>query len=164
MEIAEDIVDGTVHAVNQGYNNVQQAIAQHRVPELIGSVLGHGITIVGSGEIGGEVSATAINTGSKILSVAADGTATAIQATQDVATIEEAGTGAVEGERAVETWGTGPLRPPSRPVGPFEDVLLDESSGLQSRLPGEGPNPPEGISFTPGLPRRFLVHAAIRWN
>jgi TonB family protein len=34
---------------------------------------------------------------------------------------------------------------------------------VASRLPGEGPNPPEGISFTPGLPRTFLGHAALYW-
>ncbi|HTR53810.1 MAG TPA: TonB-dependent receptor [Kofleriaceae bacterium] len=45
-----------------------------------------------------------------------------------------------------------------------DEVYREGQFAVQSRLPGEGPNPPEGISFTPGLPRRFLVHAAIRWN
>jgi outer membrane receptor protein involved in Fe transport len=34
---------------------------------------------------------------------------------------------------------------------------------VHSRLPAEGPNPPEGISFTPGIPRTLLVHAAAFW-
>jgi TonB family protein len=34
---------------------------------------------------------------------------------------------------------------------------------VASRLPGEGPNPPQGISFTPGTPRTLLVHAALYW-
>jgi len=34
---------------------------------------------------------------------------------------------------------------------------------VQSRLPGEGPNPPDGISFTPGLPRMFIGHAQFYW-
>jgi TonB family protein len=34
---------------------------------------------------------------------------------------------------------------------------------VASRLPGEGPNPPTGISFTPGQPRTFLIHAAVYW-
>jgi hypothetical protein len=44
---------------------------------------------------------------------------------------------------------------------------------VQSRLPGEpcpysncvirGPNPPSGISFTPGLPRTLMTHAAVYW-
>jgi TonB family protein len=32
-----------------------------------------------------------------------------------------------------------------------------------SRLPGEGPSPPAGISFTPGLPRTLMTHAAVYW-
>jgi hypothetical protein len=35
-------------------------------------------------------------------------------------------------------WGTGPLRVPAQVVGPQEDVLIGESQGLQSRLPGDG--------------------------
>jgi hypothetical protein len=34
---------------------------------------------------------------------------------------------------------------------------------VDSRLPLEGPNPPTGISFTPGLPRTLLVRAALHW-
>ena len=34
---------------------------------------------------------------------------------------------------------------------------------VNSRLPGEGPNPAEGISFTPGIARTLLVHAAAYW-
>jgi outer membrane receptor protein involved in Fe transport len=34
---------------------------------------------------------------------------------------------------------------------------------VNARLPAEGPNPPEGISFTPGIPRTLLVHAAAYW-
>jgi outer membrane receptor for Fe3+-dicitrate len=34
---------------------------------------------------------------------------------------------------------------------------------VASRLPGEGPSPPTGISFTPGQPRTFVVHAAVYW-
>jgi hypothetical protein len=34
---------------------------------------------------------------------------------------------------------------------------------VASRLPGEGPNPPTGISFTPGMPRTLMGHAAVYW-
>jgi TonB family protein len=34
---------------------------------------------------------------------------------------------------------------------------------VNSRLPAEGPNPPAGISFTPGLPRTLMAHAAVYW-
>ncbi len=34
---------------------------------------------------------------------------------------------------------------------------------VNSRLPGEGPSPPAGISFTPGLPRTLMVHGAVYW-
>jgi outer membrane receptor protein involved in Fe transport len=34
---------------------------------------------------------------------------------------------------------------------------------VNSRLPGEGVNPPVGISFTPGIPRTFLAHLAVYW-
>jgi outer membrane receptor protein involved in Fe transport len=34
---------------------------------------------------------------------------------------------------------------------------------VNSRLPYEGPNPPAGISFTPGLPRTLMTHAAVYW-
>ncbi|HEX3345694.1 MAG TPA: TonB-dependent receptor [Polyangiaceae bacterium] len=34
---------------------------------------------------------------------------------------------------------------------------------VSSRLPSEGPNPPAGISFTPGLPRTLMTHAAVYW-
>ena len=34
---------------------------------------------------------------------------------------------------------------------------------VNSRLPAEGPNPPAGISFTPGLPRTLMTHASLYW-
>ncbi len=34
---------------------------------------------------------------------------------------------------------------------------------VNSRLPSEGPSPPAGISFTPGLPRTLMTHAAVYW-
>jgi outer membrane receptor protein involved in Fe transport len=34
---------------------------------------------------------------------------------------------------------------------------------VNSRLPAEGPNPPAGISFTPGLPRTLMTHASVYW-
>ena len=34
---------------------------------------------------------------------------------------------------------------------------------VNSRLPSEGPNPPAGISFTPGIPRTLMAHAAVYW-
>ena len=34
---------------------------------------------------------------------------------------------------------------------------------VNSGLPKEGANPPAGISFTPGLPRTLMTHAAIYW-
>jgi TonB family protein len=34
---------------------------------------------------------------------------------------------------------------------------------VSSRLPSEGPNPAPGISFTPGLPRTLMTHAAVYW-
>jgi outer membrane receptor protein involved in Fe transport len=34
---------------------------------------------------------------------------------------------------------------------------------VQSRLPAEGPSPPPGISFTPGLPRTLMVRGAVYW-
>jgi TonB family protein len=34
---------------------------------------------------------------------------------------------------------------------------------VSSRLPLEGPNPPAGISFTPGLPRTLMLHGAVSW-
>ena len=34
---------------------------------------------------------------------------------------------------------------------------------VNSRAPGEGPNPPAGVSFTPGIPRTVLGHAAVYW-
>jgi outer membrane receptor protein involved in Fe transport len=43
-------------------------------------------------------------------------------------------------------------------------VYREGQFAVSSRLPNEGPNPVEGISFTPGLPRRVLVHFAIRWK
>jgi outer membrane receptor protein involved in Fe transport len=34
---------------------------------------------------------------------------------------------------------------------------------VNSRLPGEGPNPPAGISFTPGIPRTVMADATVYW-
>jgi TonB family protein len=34
---------------------------------------------------------------------------------------------------------------------------------VNSRLPNEGLNPPAGISFTPGIPRTLMTHAAVYW-
>jgi TonB family protein len=34
---------------------------------------------------------------------------------------------------------------------------------VDSRLPGEGPRPPTGISFTPGIPRTYMGHVAVYW-
>ncbi len=34
---------------------------------------------------------------------------------------------------------------------------------VNSRLPKEGPNPPAGISFTPGLPRTLMTRLAVYW-
>jgi outer membrane receptor protein involved in Fe transport len=43
-------------------------------------------------------------------------------------------------------------------------VYREGQFAVTSRLPGEGPNPVEGMSFTPGVPREFLAHATIRWQ
>jgi hypothetical protein len=44
------------------------------------------------------------------------------------------------------------------------DVAYREGQfAVRSRLPLEGPNPPQGISFTPGLPRTLLVNASVYW-
>ena len=34
---------------------------------------------------------------------------------------------------------------------------------VNSRLPQEGPNPPLGISFTPGIPRTIMADASVYW-
>jgi len=34
---------------------------------------------------------------------------------------------------------------------------------VNSRLPGEGPNPPIGMSFTPGIPREVIAHGVLYW-
>ena len=34
---------------------------------------------------------------------------------------------------------------------------------VNSRLPGEGPNPRTGMSFTPGIPREVIGHAVVYW-
>ncbi len=34
---------------------------------------------------------------------------------------------------------------------------------VDSRLPGEGPHPLTGMSFTPGIPRTYMVHGAVYW-
>ena len=44
------------------------------------------------------------------------------------------------------------------------DVYREGQFAVTSRLPGEGPNPVEGISFTPGVPREFLADFSIRWR
>jgi TonB family protein len=44
------------------------------------------------------------------------------------------------------------------------DVAWREGQfAVNSRLPGEGPNPPVGMSFTPGIPRTLLARAALYW-
>jgi hypothetical protein len=44
------------------------------------------------------------------------------------------------------------------------DVLWREGQfAVDSRLPAEGPKPPTGISFTPGIPRTEMVHLAVYW-
>ncbi len=44
------------------------------------------------------------------------------------------------------------------------DVAWREGQfNVQSRLPGEGANPPVGMSFTPGIPRTLLGHLALYW-
>ncbi len=42
-------------------------------------------------------------------------------------------------------------------------VYREGQFAVNSRLPGEGPNPPAGISFTPGQPRTLLAHAIVYW-
>ncbi len=44
------------------------------------------------------------------------------------------------------------------------EVYREGQFSVTSRLPGEGPDPVEGMSFTPGVPRQFLVNASIRWH
>ena len=44
------------------------------------------------------------------------------------------------------------------------EVYREGQFAVQSRLPGEGPNPPVGISFTPGVPRLLMAHLALRWR
>jgi outer membrane receptor protein involved in Fe transport len=46
----------------------------------------------------------------------------------------------------------------------FNDVYREGQFAVASRLPGEGPNPVEGISFTPGTPREFIGSLSIRWR
>jgi TonB family protein len=44
------------------------------------------------------------------------------------------------------------------------DVTWREGQfAVNARLPLEGPNPPTGISFTPGIPRTLLGHLALYW-
>ena len=43
-------------------------------------------------------------------------------------------------------------------------VYREGQFAVSSRLPGEGPAPQEGISFTPGVPREFLLDLTIRWH
>jgi TonB family protein len=42
-------------------------------------------------------------------------------------------------------------------------VYREGQFAVNSRLPGEGPNPPAGISFTPGTPRTLIGHAIAYW-
>jgi len=42
-------------------------------------------------------------------------------------------------------------------------VYREGQFAVNSRLPGEGPNPPVGVSFTPGQPRTLLAHAIAYW-
>ena len=44
------------------------------------------------------------------------------------------------------------------------EVYREGQFAVASRLPGEGPNPAEGISFTPGAPRTFYGSLSIRWR
>jgi outer membrane receptor protein involved in Fe transport len=44
------------------------------------------------------------------------------------------------------------------------DVAWREGQfAVSSRLPGEGPNPPQGMSFSPGIPREVIAHGIIYW-
>jgi hypothetical protein len=44
------------------------------------------------------------------------------------------------------------------------DVAWREGQfAVNSRLPGEGPNPPGGVSFTPGIPREVIAHGMVYW-
>ena len=44
------------------------------------------------------------------------------------------------------------------------NVLWREGQfAVDSRLPLEGAHPPTGISFTPGIPRTYMGHAAVYW-
>jgi TonB family protein len=42
-------------------------------------------------------------------------------------------------------------------------VYREGQFAVNSRLPGEGPNPPQGVSFTPGTPRTVIGHAIAYW-
>ena len=42
-------------------------------------------------------------------------------------------------------------------------VYREGQFAVSSRLPGEGPTPPAGISFTPGIPRTVIGHAIAYW-
>ena len=44
-----------------------------------------------------------------------------------------------------------------------DSVYRGGQTEVSSRLPGEGANPPTGISFTPGLPRTLMGRAAVYW-
>jgi hypothetical protein len=46
---------------------------------------------------------------------------------------------ATQAQQTPTNWGTGPLRAPARPLLNNENVLIDASHGLQSRLAGAGP-------------------------
>jgi hypothetical protein len=44
------------------------------------------------------------------------------------------------------------------------NVLWREGQfAVNSRLPQEGPNPPLGMSFTPGIPRTIVADASVHW-
>jgi hypothetical protein len=43
------------------------------------------------------------------------------------------------------------------------EVWREGQFAVQSRVPGEGANPPIGMSFTPGIPRTAIASAALYW-
>ena len=42
-------------------------------------------------------------------------------------------------------------------------VWREGQFAVQSRVPGEGANPPVGMSFTPGIPRTALASVSVYW-
>ena len=45
----------------------------------------------------------------------------------------------------------------------YGDLLAEDSPARQLLRVGMARNPPPGISFTPGIPRTLMVHAAVYW-